>query len=225
MNIATSNMLGNGLDFDGGSLQYVQLPNINTSASWTVSLWFNKRTVTTDGSPYFNFETILLGASGTQFLGVSNFSCTVGGTHLAIKQMSVGNTYFISYKYNGSQIKGRVDDNLGSLITISNPLNILSKRIGNRGDTVHPLNQNVYDLKIFDKFLSDVEENQLYNSFSNNLAGLELNLVANYNFNHKRGTLLEDKINGANGTLMNYLNTELGTNNSWRNSLGGAITL
>ena len=62
-----------------------------------------------------------------------------------------------------------------------------------------------YDLKIFNKALTQAEVTTLYNSKNNLIpTTASANLVSNYTFNQKEGTnLLDSSGNALNGTLIN----------------------
>lgn len=86
-----------------------------------------------------------------------------------------------------------------------------------------------YDLKIFNKALTQDEVIKLYNSNNNLIPNTAYpNLVANYNFNHKQGTsLIDSSENSLNGTLINFTvsDTTLGVNNKWVDENGNSILL
>ena len=80
-------------------------------------------------------------------------------------------------------------------------------------------NATIYDLKIFNKSLSQSEVSHLYNSKNNIIPSTATNnIVSNYQFNQQSGTSLTDfSGNNITGTLTNYttLETTIGSSNKW----------
>lgn len=86
-------------------------------------------------------------------------------------------------------------------------------------------NMEIYDFKILNTNISAGQVNQLYISFGNDISGLESNIVADYNFNQKSGTILTDNSpNQLHGTLTNFAATSNLGGGAWVNSLGNTIT-
>lgn len=74
------------------------------------------------------------------------------------------------------------------------------------------LNADLYDLKIFNKTLSQLEVSQLYNK-----GAIPSNCIADYRFDNRSGTILTDYISLNNGTLTNYTTQDVtvGSTNKW----------
>lgn len=86
-------------------------------------------------------------------------------------------------------------------------------------------NMEMYDFKIFNTNISAGQVTQLYQSFNQDLTGLTANLVVNYDFNQKSGTMLKDNSsNQLHGTLTNFGATSNLGGGAWVNSLGNTIT-
>jgi len=84
-------------------------------------------------------------------------------------------------------------------------------------------NNTLYDLKAFNKTLTQSEVNVLFDEKGSIVPATALaNLVANYTFNQKTGTSLIDA-QGNNGTLINFAITSPGAGNAWVDDLQNSI--
>lgn len=112
-----------------------------------------------------------------------------------------------------------------SIVTTGLPANTGSLTISNL-QYVAPFNGIIYDVKIFNKALNQVEIDYLNDTKGNLIPDTaKSNLVANYTFNQKSGNTLIDEHAGLNGTLVNFTNTTPSVGNAWIDDLGNSILL
>jgi hypothetical protein len=74
----------------------------------------------------------------------------------------------------------------------------------------------LYHLGIVNRVITPQENNILWKNYNANFKNLLKNdRIADWNFNKKNGTLLEEPVNNINGTLVGFANTSLGALNAW----------
>jgi hypothetical protein len=123
-----------------------------------------------------------------------------------------------------NNVKCYVNGNLVITTTIKELNNISDLLIGTGTNYYSQYFEgDIYDVKIFDKILSQSEA-ELLNISKNNV--IPTNNIANWNFNQKQGNVLLDTSgNGLNGNLINFANTNLGVGNAWIDENGNSILL
>ena len=95
--------------------------------------------------------------------------------------------------------------------------------IGDKIYTIFSPHIEVYDLKIFNKALTQTEITELYIRKGSRIPLTAVsNVVADWRFNQKEGTILLDT-QGNNGILNNFANTNVGIGNAWVDNLGNSI--
>jgi len=236
---------GNGLKFDGVN-DYVQAttPNllfpINTAYSFSFicgiisgqivnsGLMIGNNTGLTNGiyiQNRYNFLQFSLTKtfSTNRLYVLSSQNLSSGVYHIVITKSNLYNLSAINFYINSViQSKFAAYDNLTDLTFADNSLNL------NGGSGIGYYNDRMYDLKVFNKELTQAEVTELYNKQGQIVpASAMSSLQLDYRFNNKSGTVLTDKsINGYNGTLVNYAagTTTLGATNSWCDKYGNAIT-
>lgn len=238
-----ANTVGNGLKFDGVN-DYVQTPHSSVfnfgTGSFSASFWVSTSSIRTAVfySKYVNptiggFSFILWNDRKIAIsLSNSNGQYCVATTNSFL--YNINTLYNFTFQRNGNIIEIYVNGVLvsntntfyGSILNV-NQINVnttIPSTIGVERPILYPFLGNIYDLKVFNKALSQAEVTLLYNSFGNNLTGLTSNLVANYDFEQKSGTILLDHSgNTLNGTLTNFANTSLGASNAWVDKFGNPI--
>lgn len=245
-NLITVNRIGNGLKTDGVddfiSTPYSPLFDFEYTDSFSFSIWFR---AANNPNPVFN--GLIDKSSGGSIIGGYGFGYYPNGRI----ELSLTYNSFNGFYYRWSDV-GQINSNvlyhlvgtwsnqvgniylnnqnltttpLGTLKLISIKGTETLLHFGNKNNINYFSNSTIYDSKIFNKALSAIEVAQLYNSWGNNISGLEANLVANYNFNQKSGTqLLDSSPNQLHGTLTNFGTTSNLGGGAWVNSLGNTIT-
>jgi len=124
--------------------------------------------------------------------------------------------------FNGIEITNKTITN-NNLVDVS-PLASEPFRIGFSGSISSKCIN--YDLKIFDKELTDLEVKELYYKQNQIIpASAMSSLQADWRFNQRSGTTLKDySPNGYNGTLTNFNNVTLGASNQWVYNNNNPIT-
>jgi len=143
--------------------------------------------------------------------------------HFIFTKKTGAGTDKISVYANGSKLAGgNVYDGSMSSILGSSSFFI------NTSQTEYASNCIIYDLKVFNKELTQAEITELYIKQGQIVPATAVaNCVADWRFNEKSGTILKDKSpNGYHGTLVNYAagTTDLGATNSWVDKYGNPIT-
>ena len=244
---------GNGLKFDGVN-DYIEVSKVFALADIrTVSFWMKASTVNASSTIVSFGTTGNNNAYAWAYITVS-FNLLVFGysalngspyTRCNISDNLIdGNLHHIVCIFSGNRInnditgfKCYVDGILkivtnisvvgGSLPTIQG----VSKIGGYPGASgvVRAFYKNyLFDLKVFNKELSQTEITELYTKQGQIVPSTAMSsLQLDYRFNNKSSTVLTDKsINGYHGTLMNYAieTTDLGATNSWCDKYGNALT-
>jgi|GEM_PF-7101874 len=235
---------GGGLKFDGVN-DYVTFGNIfnsfnfNTPFSFTITLkliTFNALTYT-----YRPFNINSTGDSGiylrsTTAYNFSLFLYTNASKYRAIngKLLTIDTLYTLTYVYNGDlSMVGSFAytngiKNTSFLIVGSPPTTFTSGQAMLCPNVNKYSNMYIFDLKVFNKALTDAECIELYIKQGQIIPSSAIsNCVADWRFEDKSGTVLTDRSgSGFNGTLVNYAagTTDLGATNSWVDYAGDPLT-
>jgi len=241
---------GNGLKFDGVN-DYVQVSKVFALADIrTISFWMksnstaNNETVidfgNTGNSNLYAWANISIISNILYLKYVSINGGILAGAYIP-NNLRDNNLHNVVCIFSGNRVynditgfKCYVDGVNINLTKISSNSNISiiqgTARIGaSTGITTQFYYKNyLYDLKIFNKELSQAEVSELYNKQGQIVpASAVSSLQADYRFNNKSGTILTDKSpNNYHGTLMNYAieTTDLGATNSWVDKYGNPLT-
>ena len=127
-------------------------------------------------------------------------------------------------------------DGIDTTFTASNTLtgeinsNTEPIRIGIYGDTPayqDQLNGTIYDIKIFNKTLTQAEVTYLNQTKCQMIPSTAItNCIIDMRFEDKQGTTAIDRSgNNYNGTLTEFTNTTLGASNSWVDKYNNSITV
>lgn len=221
-----------GLRFDGVN-DFVQTTlRFDISQNHSFAFWYkpntltgNQRILSTVSAGNFSNGGIQIGV--LDFFGgfkvfVNIFNITIGTDNCSIYTTnSITNSFMhiVVVKDTQTRANWKIYINGVSVsLTNSGPVNVASgtltgnqMRIGALDNNLY-LNANLYDLKIFNKTLSEVEVTQLYNR-----GATPSNCIADYIFNNQSGTNLTDYVSGNNGTLNNYTTGDvtIGSTNKW----------
>lgn len=228
-----------GLKFDGVN-DYVDLASLNNNIQfnslYSFSIWAKPITYQSgfNTCPIFCKCQSFFGRNGFNFGIAFGFGFYVDyidsftGNRkfyicdLFLPQFNLGVIVHIVYNnqsktlfVNGVATNLNLNINIGSEPVYANyplKLGILSEGEEYRGML------NLYDLKIFDKELTQQEALHLFKSKSQSLPSTaSTNLIANYLFKDAQGFNLVDNVSANNGTLTNYTlgDVSFGVNNSW----------
>jgi hypothetical protein len=242
--------VGNGLKFDGVN-DYVDCGNIlnfeyNQAFSINLSILFKSFTTSAiavqriiskmlindkgysinsnvDGKLIFSVRTNLNNRKG--LFTNSNLNLNQLYNITFTKGISVEpntyNVYVNGVNDNGDTLN---EGSINSSIISTQPFLISSFANINSGF----FNGDIFDIKVFNKELTQVEVTKLYHTQGQNIPSTAVsNCVADWTFNDKQGTALTDKSgNNYNGILIGYADgtTNLGATNSWIDKYGNPIT-
>lgn len=226
-----------GLRFDGVN-DYVSTPLlIDISQNHSFSFWYKPTSRTANQRICTNYTDVQTGGfvlspstfpNGTNFgfyFGV--YSSTMGFDKCSIYTTnSIPNALMHVVVVKDTQVRANWKIYINSVevgVTTYGTNNIaFGEMTGNSmqiGTQFNPtpmfhLDANLYDLKIFNKSLSQSEVTDLYNKTS-----IPSNCIADYRFNQRQGTILDDHAGSNNGTLTNYTTPEvtIGASNKWLN--------
>jgi len=174
-------------------------------------IWLNICQISPSNRMYlgFNYNPLLLQAVNnftivkTTSLNANGVKCYLNGIELTSKFIEHNTLRSMSY----------IDNNY---------------RIGSYEST-YVTSQIIYDLKVFNKELTQQEATELYLKKGQIIPSSipQSNVILDMRFDDKSGTIAKDQSgNNYHGTLVNYAvgTTDLGVNNSWKNKYGNAIT-
>jgi hypothetical protein len=160
---------GGSLIFDGAS-DYVSLPENgmsypNTNSDFTLEVIAKVNTFTPQYQVFFQQEDS--GGTGRTWLGVSDFDTYytfLGGSYLgATRTLSVNTVYHMILKYDSGTLFLGLDGSWEHYSTKSIDENSTgSFRIGSGKSTLHPVNGNIYSVKIYNRALTADEVRQNY---------------------------------------------------------------
>lgn len=170
----------------------------------------------------YRIAIAILGGGGFLYVSFDEPFTNVTGQlihYVFVKQGNNANTFKI-YK-NGVSLPLTIEANSPQTSSIKS-----NKPVILNGTVLDPsaLNKNeIYDLKAFNKALTQLEVTELFNNKGSQIPiSAQSNIVADYGFNQKQGTTLIDT-QGNNGTLINFVNTTPGPGNAWVDKNGNSI--
>ena len=239
--------IGNGLKFDGVN-DYVNIPNMPfdftpLASSFTISSIIYYKTSTKD---FEMFYKALLGtdrevefrinANGSVLCNQSNENisppkiCQRIISTITLIPENFYNCIFVKVGSNANDWQLYLNGILSSKSVPYND-NVLSTHITtakiNFDGEADYSNSAIYDLKIFNKALTQSEVTELYLKQGQIVPASAISsLQLDMRFNNKSGTIAKDQsTNGYNGTLVNYAagTTDIGATNMWKDKYGASI--
>lgn len=140
-----------------------------------------------------------------------------------------GEIIYCTITKSNSTITFYKNGQLQNSVAIVNPASAVctNLRVGTEAALGTFSSQNIYDLKIFNKTLNQLEVMEMYLKENQSIpVSAVSNLIANYKFNQKQGFVVKDTSgNNLDGTLINYTVSDVtvGVNNKWVNKYGNSI--
>ena len=161
----------------------------------------------------FKYRTMNAGVYATS--GYSNTNFFSFNTIYHITFTKSGNYV---YSYLNGVIKQNQQELHSTYITSTTPI-----YLGSGGSITNYSFLTIYDIKIYNRVLTDVEILRMY--LTMNQMRSDNGLMLDYRFDQKSGTVLKDySTNGYNGTLTNFGNTSDLGGGAWVNKYGNTIT-
>ena len=237
--------IGAGVTFDKVN-DYITIPNtlfnFEKTDSWSIATWFRTGN-TLSGTFGFNnicgkvFITDVSFNSGWLFgydpsgviqIGITQQTPQIQQYQLSTTALQINTLYFLTATFDGaSTFKIYIN-------AVENPSNYFSEGFITSIQSLAPpvsiggiryySDLTMYDLKIFNKVINQVEIDYLFSTKSSRIPSTALvNVLGNWTFNQKQGTTLIDTTGSSNGTLINFANTTPSVGNAWVDTIGNSI--
>lgn len=247
--VASINGLGNGLKFIPADLNYVDIPTRTSTLDFQTSSAFSISAIvytTISGENFIcgavrgnsfgdgngdGWSIRFVNSTTVRFIFAQSagtlafIDCAIPSTgynHIILTKSTGNSLSNYTYYLNGKSVTPS-----GSVGTTGVTMTYANFRIGfssssyQVGTPPNYFNGIMYDLKIADAAWNSTDINKL---FATDGIYIPSNLIANWGFNEKSGTVLKSTTSDNQGTLTNFVNTSLGASNQWVDKNRNPIT-